>query len=33
MKRIFITPGKCDGCMNCSIACMEAHRRDGGQGV
>ncbi len=33
MKRIFITPGLCDGCKNCSIACMEAHRRDGGQGV
>lgn len=26
MKRIFIDPGKCDGCMNCSLACMNAHR-------
>lgn len=33
MKRIFITPGLCDGCKNCSLACMEAHRRDGGQGI
>ena len=33
MKRIFIDPAKCDGCKNCSVACMEAHRRDGGQGV
>ena len=33
MKRIFIDPSKCDGCKNCSVACMEAHRRDGGSGV
>lgn len=33
MKRIFITPGLCDGCKSCSLACMEAHRRDGGQGI
>lgn len=26
MKRIFIDPAKCDGCMNCSVACMNAHR-------
>lgn len=31
MKRIFIDPSKCDGCKNCSVACMEAHRRDGGR--
>jgi carbon-monoxide dehydrogenase iron sulfur subunit len=32
MKRIFIDPSKCDGCKNCYIACIEAHRenRDGG---
>lgn len=29
MKRIFIDADKCDGCMNCSLACMNAHRRDG----
>ena len=33
MKRIFIDPSKCDGCKNCSVACMEAHRRDGGSDV
>jgi carbon-monoxide dehydrogenase iron sulfur subunit len=26
MKRIFIEREKCDGCKNCSIACMQAHR-------
>ena len=25
MKRIFIDPAKCDGCKNCSVACMAAH--------
>ena len=31
MKRIFIDPAKCDGCKNCTLACMESHREDGGQ--
>lgn len=26
MKRIFIDSDKCDGCKNCSVACMQAHR-------
>ena len=26
MKRIIIDLDKCDGCKNCSIACMQAHR-------
>lgn len=26
MKRIMIDPEKCDGCKNCSIACMMAHQ-------
>jgi carbon-monoxide dehydrogenase iron sulfur subunit len=26
MKRIIIDEEKCDGCKNCSIACMHAHR-------
>ena len=26
MKRIIIEQEKCDGCKNCSIACMNAHR-------
>ncbi|WP_026891037.1 4Fe-4S dicluster domain-containing protein [Lacrimispora aerotolerans] len=30
MKRIFIDAAKCDGCKNCFIACMQAHRTDGG---
>ena len=30
MKRIIIEQDKCDGCMNCSIACMQAHRKDEG---
>ena len=30
MKRIFIDKEKCDGCKNCSIACMQAHRNDFG---
>ena len=28
MKRIIIEWDKCDGCKNCSIACMQAHRKD-----
>ncbi len=28
MKRIFIDASKCDGCKNCSLACMQAHRSD-----
>jgi carbon-monoxide dehydrogenase iron sulfur subunit len=30
MKRIIIQPEKCDGCKNCSLACMQAHREDDG---
>ena len=30
MKRIMIEPEKCDGCKNCSIACMQAHRETAG---
>ena len=30
MKRIIIEQDKCDGCKNCSIACMQAHRLDQG---
>jgi carbon-monoxide dehydrogenase iron sulfur subunit len=26
MKRIIIDKDKCDGCKNCSVACMQAHR-------
>ena len=26
MKRIIIDQDKCDGCKNCSVACMQAHR-------
>ena len=26
MKRIFIDPAKCDGCRNCTIACMASHQ-------
>ena len=29
MKRIIIDQDKCDGCKNCSIACMQAHREAG----
>ena len=25
MKRIFIDPAKCDGCKNCTVACMASH--------
>ena len=28
MKRIMIEADKCDGCKNCSIACMQSHRSD-----
>lgn len=30
MKRIFIDAAKCDGCKNCTVACMQAHRTDKG---
>ena len=30
MKRIMIDIDKCNGCKNCSIACMQAHRADEG---
>jgi carbon-monoxide dehydrogenase iron sulfur subunit len=30
MKRIFIDREKCDGCKNCSFACMQAHREKPG---
>jgi carbon-monoxide dehydrogenase iron sulfur subunit len=30
MKRIMIDMDKCDGCKNCSAACMQAHREDEG---
>jgi len=30
MKRIMIEIDKCNGCMNCSTACMQAHREDNG---
>lgn len=26
MRRIMIDAGKCDGCLNCTLACMNAHR-------
>jgi len=28
MKRIIIDADKCDGCKNCSVACMQAHTPD-----
>lgn len=28
MKRIMLDPTLCDGCKNCSLACMNAHRTD-----
>lgn len=28
MKRIIIDAEKCDGCKNCSLACMQAHQKD-----
>lgn len=30
MKRIMIDYTKCDGCKNCSVACMQAHRETRG---
>ena len=30
MKRILIEQEKCNGCKNCSFACMQAHREDEG---
>ena len=30
MKRIIVDQDKCDGCKNCSIACMNAHRVSSG---
>ena len=30
MRRIIIDYKKCDGCINCTIACMQAHRKDEG---
>lgn len=30
MRRIIIDEKKCDGCRNCEIACMQAHREDRG---
>ena len=33
MKRIIIDQDKCDGCKNCSIACMQAHRETGSRGT
>jgi carbon-monoxide dehydrogenase iron sulfur subunit len=30
MRRIIIEQDKCDGCKNCSIACMQAHRENPG---
>lgn len=33
MKRIFIDKKLCDGCKNCSLACMNAHREDGGDSI
>lgn len=30
MKRIIIDYSKCDGCKNCTVACMQAHRAEEG---
>ena len=30
MKRIFIDKDKCEGCMSCTLACMQAHRAQSG---
>ena len=32
MKRIFIDQDKCEGCKNCMVACMNAHRENGAKG-
>ena len=32
MKRIIIDQEKCDGCKNCSVACMQAHREPSAAG-
>lgn len=29
MRRIMIDAAKCDGCLNCTLACMNAHRDSG----
>lgn len=33
MKRIFIKAELCNGCKNCGVACMQAHRPGGGGAV
>lgn len=33
MKRIMIDAELCDGCMNCTLACMNAHRTDGAESI
>ncbi len=33
MRRIKIDAEKCDGCKNCSLACMNSHRTDGGESI
>lgn len=30
MRRILIDETKCDGCKNCTVACMQAHRKEEG---
>ncbi len=30
MRRIYIDATKCDGCKNCTVACMQAHRNGEG---
>ena len=30
MRRIIVEYEKCDGCRNCSVACMQAHRKTPG---
>lgn len=30
MKRIWIDASLCDGCLNCTLACMDAHREEAG---
>lgn len=30
MRRIIVEYEKCDGCKNCSVACMQAHRKSAG---